>query len=322
MKKASKIWLIAAASVILIGCILFCGVMTVLNWDFTKLSTNQYETKRYEIHENYQNISIVTDISNIEFAISENADTAVTCDEQKNVTYSVSVRDNSLMIEVMDTKKWYEYIGIHFGTPKIILQIPQETYGSLSVNAKTGNIFIPKELAFESMDIATSTGNVTNNASVLGNVKIETTTGNIRVENISAQAMDLSASTGKITVSDVTCTSDVTIGVSTGKVDLNGMTCQTLTSSGSTGNLSLKNVIASKSFSLKRTTGNIKFDACDANEMVVKTTTGTVTGTLLSKKIFVATTDTGHVSVPNNGTSGGRCEIKTDTGNIKIALTK
>ena len=44
MGKRMKIWLIIAAALILIGCILFAGVMTVMKWDFTKLSTVKYVT--------------------------------------------------------------------------------------------------------------------------------------------------------------------------------------------------------------------------------------------------------------------------------------
>ena len=61
MSKITKIWLIIAASLVLVGCIIFGGVMTMLKWDFTKLSTGKYETHNYEIDEKFNNISIVTD---------------------------------------------------------------------------------------------------------------------------------------------------------------------------------------------------------------------------------------------------------------------
>ena len=71
--------------------------------------------------------------------------------------------------------------------------------------------------------------------------------------------------------------------------------------------------------SVERTTGNVKFSACDAAEISFKTDTGDVNGTLLSDKIFMAQTDTGRVNVPQTIT-GGRCEITTTTGNIRIQL--
>ena len=51
----------------------------------------------------------------------------------------------------------------------------------------------------------------------------------------------------------------------------------------------------------------------------MKTDTGDVTGSLLSDKIFFAESDVGSVDVPKT-TTGGVCEIRTDTGKIAITI--
>ena len=81
----------------------------------------------------------------------------------------------------------------------------------------------------------------------------------------------------------------------------------------------MKDVIAANRFSIERSTGDVKFTRCDAAEIFVKTNTGNVTGSLLTDKVFLTDTDTGSVTVPKTAT-GGRCEIETDTGNIKIEI--
>ena len=58
---------------------------------------------------------------------------------------------------------------------------------------------------------------------------------------------------------------------------------------------------------------------CDAAEIFVETDTGDVKGSLLSEKVFIPKSDTGDIKVPKTVT-GGRCEITTDTGDIKIEL--
>jgi len=63
----------------------------------------------------------------------------------------------------------------------------------------------------------------------------------------------------------------------------------------------------------------VEFTACDAGEIVIETDTGDVEGTLLSDKIFITETDTGRIDVPKT-TTGGRCQITTDTGDIKIKI--
>ena len=318
MSKKTIIWLCVATSLVLVGCVIFAGVMTMFKWDFTKLSTVKYETYDYEIDKDYKNISITTKTADILFVPSEDLKTYVVCYDQKNMKHSVTVQNSTLAIEIADTRKWYEYIGINLGAPKITVYIPQGEYGRLLVKSDTGDTEIPKELEFESIDILESTGDVKNYASS-EDIKISTSTGNIYLENISANSLDLSVSTGKVTVTDVMCEGDIKISVSTGKTSLTDITCKNIISSGNTGNISLKNVIAAEKFSIKRSTGDVKFDACDAAEIFVETDTGDVEGSLLTDKIFIVQTDTGRVDVPKT-TDGGRCEIATDTGDVSINI--
>ncbi len=317
MKKHTKIWLITAASLVLIGGVVFGGVMTVLKWDFTKISTVKYETNRYEITESYENITIVTKTADVLLVADENLKTSVDCREQSNLRHRVTVEDGTLVIEVVDTRKWYEYIGINFGTPKITVYIPQGKYGALSVRASTGDIHIPKDFSFKDVDIALSTGDVDFFASDSDMVKIKASTGDIRIGNISAGALDLSASTGKVTVFDVICEGDVKIDVTTGYTLMSDIDCKSVISSGSTGTISLTRVIAQERFDIKRSTGDVEFGDSDAAEIYIKTDTGNVIGSLLSDKTFIVNTDTGKEFYPKD-TTGGRCEITTDTGDIII----
>ena len=319
MRTRTKVWLIIAASFVLVGGIIFGGVMSMLKWDFTKLSTVEYETNNYEITENFNNISIITDTADVVFVPSENQKASVVCREQKNMKHSVTVQNGKLVIEVVDTRKWYEYIGINLGTLKITVYIPQDEYGALFVKSSTGNVEIPTEFKFENIDISESTGNVTNYASASKNIIIKTSTGNIRVENVSAGTLDLSVSTGGITVSNVTCEGNVKTNVSTGKTNLTNIECKNVVSNGNTGAISLKNVIAAEKFAIERSTGDVEFNGCDAAEIFVKTDTGDVTGSLLSNKVFVVETDTGSADVPKT-TTGGKCEITTSTGDINISI--
>ena len=236
-----KRWLIIGTSLIFIGIIIFSGVMMALKWDFSKLSTTEFETNNYEINENFKNISVITNTADIEFRISENSKSSVVCFEEKNAKHSAMVKNDTLEIKVHDTKKWYEHIGIEFvSTPKITIFLPEKQYGTLFINESTGDIEISKNFSFENIDISVSTGDI-----------------------------------------------------------------------------NLNSIIAERSLNLETSTGDIKFISCDANEIFAKTSTGNITGDLLTDKIFIAQSDTGKIDVPKT-TSGGKCELTTDTGDIII----
>ena len=319
MRRTTKIWLITAASLVLLGCILFVGVMTALKWDFSKLSTVKYETNTHEISELFGDISLTTDTADIMFALSGDGKCRVECYEDKDAKHSASVENGTLVVKINNQKPWYDYIGFHFGSPKITVYLPETEYHALTIHESTGNMEIPKDFTFANADISVSTGNVSFFAAAREAVKVKTSTGDIRVENTSAGSLDLSVTTGTVTVSDVTCNGDITVGVSTGKATLTDISCRSVLSTGTTGSISLNHVIAANNFSIERSTGDVKFTGCDAAELYVKTTTGSVTGSLLTDKVFITDTKTGNVDVPKTAT-GGRCEIKTNTGDIKIGI--
>lgn len=280
MTKTTKRWLIIATFLLLTGCVIFGGVMTVYKWDFSKLSTNKYETNKYDINDNFKNISVNVKTADIVFVASEKAKTEVVCFEQDNANHEVSVDNDTLTIKLVDERKWYEYIGINFRTPKITVYLPQGEYGNLTVSASTGDIDI---------------------------------------KNLSAENINLTVTTGEIEAKSITCNGDFKTTVSTGEVELKDVSCKNLSSNGNTGDITLKDVIAEEKFAIERSTGDVKFERCDANEIFVKTDTGDVKGSLLSDKVFITQTDTGNIDVPKTIT-GGRCEITTDTGDVKITV--
>lgn len=319
MYNSSGKWLIIALSLILIGGIFFVGIMTVLGWDFTKLSTVKYETDTHEINEEFSGISFDTNTADISFELSEDGKCKVVCYEQKNVKSSVVVSDGVLKIKTVDSRKWYEHIGINFQKSKITVYLPKSEYASLNIDESTGDINIPSSFKFGSIDLSLSTGDINCAASAEGKIKISATTGDVTITGISAESLEISVTTGDVTVSEITC-GDVKIDLSTGKTKLTDISCRNIETEGSTGSISLNRVIALQGLKIERDTGNVSFTDCDAAEVFIETDTGDVKGSFLTDKIIFAETDTGDIDVPKLS-SGGRCEISTDTGDIEISIS-
>ena len=319
MKAKTKIWLTVAALLILTGVIVIVVGMTMLKWNFSKLSTDKYEEKSYEITENFKGISIISNTADIKFLPSENDEIKVVSYDHKSINYSVSVDNDTLKIEVQDDKRWYEHIGFNFESSKITVYIPKDEYGSLAIESSTGDVSVPGGYTFKSVDISLSTGDAELNALARETVKIKTSTGQIRLENVCASSIDLDVSLGKIYLSNISCTGNISTVSSTGKAFFTNIACGSLDSKGDTGDISLENVIAEGKLSVERDTGDVKLEKCDAGELFVKTSTGDVTGTLLSDKVFIVDTSTGRKDVPSTVT-GGVCKITTSTGDIKIRI--
>lgn len=222
----------------------------------------------------------------------------IECFETNKVKYSATVTDGTLIIDTVDTRKWYDYIGIFLGKQTMTVYLPQDNYVSLSINTNTGDVEIPKDFTFGEIGIDGDTADVQCLASISKNIEIELSTGSINMSELTAENIDFSTTTGDININNVNVNGNV----------------ETETD---TGNITLNNVVAKGDFEIESSTGNVKFEKSDAAQIFVKTSTGNVTGNLLSEKIFITETSTGNVSVPKTA-SGGKCEITTSTGNIEI----
>lgn len=319
MNETTKILIIIAISLILLGGIIFVCTMSICGWDFTRLSMSKYDTKTYEISEEIKNLSIVTSTTDVEILPSDDSKITVICYEQEKTSHQITVSDGTIAIEQHDTRKFYEYIGFNFGQPKISIYLPKGEYEALTVAVSTGDINIANGAKFKSISVSGSTGDVSNYASVSESIKISISTGDIFMENVNADSLDLTVSTGKINASKVMCNSDVKIKVSTGKTYLTDIKCDNFTTEGNTGDIFLNNVIAENKLTIERSTGNVHFDGCDAGEIFVQTDTGKVKGSLLSEKVFIPRSDTGDIEVPETK-AGGVCKIITDTGDIEITI--
>lgn len=321
MRTAIKVWLIIAASLVLVGAIVFAAVMVINNGDFSKLGTTKYKTETYEFSEKISNISIDTRTSDLVFLPSDDEKTKIVCYEEEKLAHSVEIEEDTLVIKLVDERKWYELIGINTKTPSVTLYLPESEYRALKITNSTGDIDIPRDFKFESVDITLTTGDVDFCASAASVVRISTSTGDISLEGASAESFELCVSTGEIEAENVTCSGEVNITVDTGRSELDNVRCKRFSSTGDTGDIYLENVIVEEKLSVERSTGDVRFEACDAGEIYINTSTGDVRGNFLTDKIVMADSSTGDIRVPTS-TNGGLCEISTSTGDITVTIGK
>ena len=322
MSRTSKIAIVIAVIIMVAGLVMFTASLFAVGFDFTSFSTQKYETNTHEIKDNFSSISVNTDTADIVFLPSDDGECKVVCYERENMKHSAFVKDDVLVIEIVDEREWYEYISLfNFDNEKINVFLPESEYKALTVEASTGDVSVPEDFKFESVNISVSTGDINYKASCTGSVELDASTGDIRVENADIGSLKLAVSTGKINVKNVNCAGDINVSVSTGDVKLVNVKSNRLFTKGDTGDISLKSFIAVDKLSIERSTGDVEIDGCDAGEIYIETSTGDVSGTVLTDKTFIADSSSGDIDVPRE-TRGGRCYIKTSSGDIEIRVKK
>lgn len=319
MRKSTKSWLAASIILIMTGAVIFTALLWSNNWDIKKLSNEKFRTVTFNLTEEFDAISIKGSDADITFLRSDDNTARVVCYENIKQKHTASVENGALEINYIKSENWYDYITVmSFDSPKITVYLPKDNYTSLYIDTATGDITIPKDFSFKDIKIDGSTCDVSCFASAEKNLSVAVSTGDVLLKELNSKNLSLSTSTGKITASDITA-DKVDIKVSTGDTILEDINCKTLNSNGDTGDISIKRVIAENLLTIKRDTGDVKLNASDAGEIFIKTSTGDVKGSLLSDKVFIVKSNTGDIDVPKT-TNGGRCEISTDTGDIKIEV--
>lgn len=316
-----KKWIWIALGLVIAGVLLGSAAFAKLNFDIYKLEGLEMNTNSYEFSETVTAIQIDT-VSDVRVEAVDAGPCRVVCTEAEGEIHEVTVDGGTLHILRVDTRKWYQHIRLfNFRQPKVTVYLPKGAYTSLSVHLTAGDLHIAQQLRFDSLSFTGTAGDLTCLADVTDLAKIHVTTGDIELIGMEAGQLDLKLTTGDVEMEDVTCTGDVLLAQTTGDLEFTRVSCNNLSAEATTGDMELEDVIAAATFRLKNGTGDVHLDRCDGAELSLETTTGSVTGTLLSEKIFIAKTSTGSVRVPES-TTGGNCEIKTSTGNIRMEIVR
>lgn len=312
-----KEWMIVATVLTVLGLALCLAGLLSINFDFSQLATPT-KTESYAITEEFQDISIDTDISNISFSLSNDGTCEVFVQETEKNPHEVHVKNGTLTVKQQDNRKWYDYIGVNLGETKVVITLPQAEYEKLTITSATGKIKIGSQFSFKSADIDTDTGLVSISCSVTDSLRVRTSTGAIDVSNAAPKAMDVTCTTGKVTLTNIDA-GTLDAETTTGSLTLTDCTADSLEAECETGKLTITNTVVAGKLTAETSTGDIILTHCDADSLLLESDTGDISGTLLTEKTVFAETDTGDIDVPRS-TTGGSCRITTDTGDITISF--
>lgn len=344
------------AGAVLAGCSLW-GMDGA--WDMLT-GSGKLVTSQETITGDFTNIDIDIFSVDLELLPSPDGTCYYVAKTYENMFCTAEVENGTLKIGQEDNRKWHQHVGIYWEETSLKLYLSKDAYNQLTVTGDTSDVTIPNQFTFESATIDTDTGDVTLGCQVDQQINITSDTGDITVKNATSETINVTTDTGDIHLDSVTCDS-ISVSTNTGFVRIQNadvaqmlsaasdtgdkyfadVQCDSLkiesntgdnalrnlTAAGNaklesdTGDWELENVIVSGNAELESDTGDWEFDRFDAANITIDTDTGDVEGTFLSEKIFFIDTDTGDVEVPRT-TTGGKCEITTNTGDIEIDIMK
>ena len=241
-------------------------------------------------------------------------------DKGRNVTATVVYRGND------ETK---HSVGVENGTLKIgheksgkggiviysdkdeeiAVYLPEKEYLTLSIQSNSGSIIVPEDFSFENVSLQTVSGQIQSSAEVGRTLLAQSASGSMRIEGTSTEYLETYSKNGNVEI-----------------LNVSGNSAWAETTS---GNIMLRQAVFSDELNIETTSGSVRFDDSDALIINVKTKSGNIKGTLLSKKVYQVSSESGSVSLPamsdNEITGGdgrdtyyGTCTIDTGSGTVDI----
>ena len=197
MAKRTKIWLICALCLILIGGLVFVGGLASMDFDFTMLGTTQYTSQTYTIEESFQKIILDADLSDVKLLPSADNTCTIEVKSTEKISHSYAVRHDTLIIQELDTRKWHDHIGINLESPRITVYLPAKDYETIAIETDTGDVVI-EEIYATKLDIETDTGDVKLRAFDAAQISIEADTGDVTGTLRTGKLFRCSSDTGDI----------------------------------------------------------------------------------------------------------------------------
>ena len=338
--KKNIVTIVVALCLIVAGAALAGAALVAVDFRFGEFSGADYERNSYVIEGDIGEIGISAGDYNVTLLPSSDGICRIEVDESEKFKLRYHFEEDHLEIKIVDSRKWYDYIGVFSGEADLVLYLPAEEYEILSVATRTGDVKVSEDFSFGIAAVAASTGDINFAAKVSGDLSLSCVTGDISVCDIELENLSASVTTGNIVLENIKASDTISLSCNTGRIEVHGSEAGDIESEGTTGDILLKYVtvegqvkierstgdvtltsVLADSFVIKTSTGDVKLNLSDAEEINIETDTGRVEGSLLSEKIFKCESSTGSVKVPDTH-SGGTCKITTSTGNIHITVSE
>ena len=367
MSRTKKIWICAALICVVLGAAVSGGTLAAIGFDFSRLNTMKFVTHTYEVedpntHESknpnatqepgqaegpntyeaegtFSRIGIDAAEADIHLVRSDDGTCRVVCVEGDKITHTVTVEGDTLTIVRHDERKWYERAGIYWGDMSITVYLPKDSYTGLEVSTMSGDVIIPEEFTFDTVQVDTMSGDISFTAAANKSLRLKTLSGDLTVTEMTTEAVTLQTTSGDMELTGLSAGS-MSISTTSGDIELKDVTATTLSAQGTSGEIESTGVFVTERMELETVSGDVyltrcvsngwlgvttvsgdvKLSACDCDVVLsILTTSGDITGTLLTPKQFLCSTN-GKVSVPFSKPVNSVFEANSISGDIRIKI--
>ncbi len=343
MKKAIKITILIAVGLVVLGLGMVFVSVAAGGFDIRNVvKTRTYVEKTYEVTEDFENLQLDFSSNDLQVLPSENGKMKLVCYESDNITYDVKVENKTLVIEEkIDTTIGSIFnFEFNFEDQTNKLYLPKDQYKDFELNLNSGDFTSNESFTFRDVNLDVSSGDVYLSDLIARDLFVDCSSGDVGLSGVSVENLTANVSSGRIDIENTYVNKILKMKSSSGSASLIKTQCTEAdirVGSGSievadftaadgfdihvsSGSANLNNVVTDGFFRVKTGSGSIRLESCDGKEMNLETSSGSIEGSLKSGKIFTAKASAGDIVIPEDDPNGGKCNLKTDSGDIEITV--
>lgn len=217
-------------ALVLIGLGLVIGVSVVTKGEYFSINEDEF-TYYEEIYTSEEFDSFDFDFDNRKVYVLPSEDDSVKVEFYLNEKEEFELNDEGTTLEITIDRKWYNNF---FNIGNLTNPSFYDVY-----------LYLPDSQTAFNLNILSSNGKISvSNTDDLGVVYLDTSNGDILIDELNAAMLDLETSNGRIELENVVVTGDIYAGTSNGRIILDQVQGDTLTFSTSNGKIEAENITA------------------------------------------------------------------------------
>ena len=308
--------LIAAAALCGLGIVWFLIAGLLTGFHFSQKGVWKTETRTYELNDNnFTKINLSTGDMNVSFYPSDNGKNYLVCEEMPDCAVEMTVSNGTLTVKKTGNGHWF---GIFVGEESATFYLTKTAFEALNLECGSGSVTIGAEFSFEKADITCGSGGILLGAKTKF-LTAKNGSGDLQLDSFNGETATLTSKSGQITVKNSVFSGLLTASSESGKTEINHVTAGSIEIKSTSGDILLDHATATGELTAQADSGEISLAGADAAGLTLKSKSGDITGTLQSEKIFITSSKSGRVEVPES-LSGGKCKATTDSGNIRLSF--
>lgn len=309
MKRAVKILLWASLALFIAGIAIMCTALAIGGNDMIKTITGQsavYEDYRTDIAD-ISTIDLDFKGKRIDIYTTEGSQIEISYARYDDESFEFNTQNGRFTATFKSRQRWYS----------------QFVFGMFSqIRDNTVRLGIPKEYA-GNLNASTNEGSVNlDSVSGLGEVRLTTSNGSIKVTGLVSQSLNLITGNGSIKTADITLTGDFNARTTNGSITLNTVACPFAELNSTNASIRIEAADINELFAAT-TNGAVRLDWLDTTRASFKTTNASITGLLRGTKdqySLTFSTTNGEVSPDPQANPDAPRSIVATTTNGRISF--